>query len=662
MRRYLDFTIRITVIVTLCAAVLVTAVHSSHSSSQTTFLVTNLNDNGAESLRQAILDANTTPGEDFIHIFANGQLNLLSPLPTITEAVTILVVDSDIFRVFKIDGQNAFRGLTIANVPVTITGLTVQNAVAFGTLPGGGITSDGDLILNNVHVLNNSASLGGGVSSTRSIVVNGGHYEGNIAGDSGGAIYAEGALIVNGSTIQNNQCLAAFNCEGGGLYAENTLTLTNTQILSNTAQGSGGGLFANDAVVITGTLFLSNTATGGGGGGAAVSGPGSIQVTNSRFENNQETSGGGGGGLFTLTAITATLNHVDFVGNESVGGGAGLRASDVRINGGSFEQNTASFGPSGGLFAQNVVLTNTRFISNTDLNINVGSGGGAYVSNIMATGGSFEYNVPGGLQVSGNMDLTGTQFLNNSGGTAAEALNTKATHVLFANNSAVGLRSGGFGLGQTIISDSQFVNNGGGIVATDNLVISSTLFLGNSAQSGAGVAHFNGDVSIANTLFAGNTASASGAAVYLQGNGTATIKHVTIASSELVATTAITTTKDNVLIQNSIITNHAIGLDVNTGFVVLNHTLFHGNGLDIQGSVASDENRVIGDPLFVNPGADDFHLQVGSPAIDAGLDAGITEDFEGDVRPSGNGFDIGYDEFVFIQGSPFQIMLPIIMR
>ena len=76
-----------------------------------------------------------------------------------------------------------------------------------------------------------------------------------------------------------------------------------------------------------------------------------------------------------------------------------------------------------------------------------------------------------------------------------------------------------------------------------------------------------------------------------------------------------------------------------------------------QGSVASDENRVTGDPLFVNPGADDYRLQSGSPAIDAGLDAGIAVDFEGEIRPSLNGFDVGYDEFV-----PIRVMLPIIMR
>ena len=51
------------------------------------------------------------------------------------------------------------------------------------------------------------------------------------------------------------------------------------------------------------------------------------------------------------------------------------------------------------------------------------------------------------------------------------------------------------------------------------------------------------------------------------------------------------------------------------------------------------------DPLFV--GGDDYHLTEGSPCIDAGMDAGVYTDMDGDVRPSGAWFDIGADEFIF---------------
>jgi hypothetical protein len=51
--------------------------------------------------------------------------------------------------------------------------------------------------------------------------------------------------------------------------------------------------------------------------------------------------------------------------------------------------------------------------------------------------------------------------------------------------------------------------------------------------------------------------------------------------------------------------------------------------------------------IFVNPGGNDFHLASNSPAVDAGEDLsslGVDEDYEGDARPQGNGYDIGADE------------------
>jgi hypothetical protein len=160
-----------------------------------------------------------------------------------------------------------------------------------------------------------------------------------------------------------------------------------------------------------------------------------------------------------------------------------------------------------------------------------------------------------------------------------------------------------------------------------------------------------------NTLFAGNTASESAAAMALIGTGTDTLKHVTVASSAPVTTTAITTTKAILQLQNVIIANHAVGLRVDSGFVGLDNSLLHANGLDVIGSLAFDHDRASGNPNFVNPAAGNYHLQFGSAAIDAGLNAGIFADFDGDPRPSGNGFDIGYDEAVLLR-----LMLPLLRR
>lgn len=58
------------------------------------FTASNLNDSGAGSLRQAILDANASAGADEIRVQAGvGTINLLTPLPAITETVSLINFD-----------------------------------------------------------------------------------------------------------------------------------------------------------------------------------------------------------------------------------------------------------------------------------------------------------------------------------------------------------------------------------------------------------------------------------------------------------------------------------------------------------------------------------------------------------------------------------------
>jgi hypothetical protein len=50
----------------------------------------------------------------------------------------------------------------------------------------------------------------------------------------------------------------------------------------------------------------------------------------------------------------------------------------------------------------------------------------------------------------------------------------------------------------------------------------------------------------------------------------------------------------------------------------------------------------VGTPLFVDAPGGDFHMRAGSPAVDAGRAAGApSTDFDGRLRPMGDGFDIG---------------------
>ena len=63
-----------------------------------------------------------------------------------------------------------------------------------------------------------------------------------------------------------------------------------------------------------------------------------------------------------------------------------------------------------------------------------------------------------------------------------------------------------------------------------------------------------------------------------------------------------------------------------------------------QTETSQEANSAYDDPAFVNPGADNYHLLVGSPCIGEGVDVGITTDLDGVTR--GDPPAIGAYEYV----------------
>jgi hypothetical protein len=118
----------------------------------------------------------------------------------------------------------------------------------------------------------------------------------------------------------------------------------------------------------------------------------------------------------------------------------------------------------------------------------------------------------------------------------------------------------------------------------------------------------------------------------------------------------------NVVIRNNIASQNltfqiAVAADVPAGNVSVDHNLIDGyRGYEDE---VYGEDYVEGDPRFVDAPAGDLHLRPESPAIDhASATAAPAEDWDGDPRPGGAGYDIGADEYA----ERFSLYLPLVVR
>lgn len=261
-----------------------------------------------------------------------------------------------------------------------------------------------------------------------------------------------------------------------------------------------------------------------------------------------------------------------------------------------------------------------------------GSGGGVYASDLLTLDNVTAMNNTassgGGVYVQGALVMSDASFVGNTANSGGGGV--------YANSSAT-VTGGRF---QNNRSPS---SNGGGLRVNGSLAMTGTQFLGNSAVNGGGLYHASGQTGrVVNALFARNSASSNAAAMYL--NGTVSILHTTVASPTLAAREAIYVTGGTVNILDTIVTSHTTGIQRTGGSVSEDHSLFFGNGSNIGGGVTAGASSLTGNPAFANLGADDYHLAAGSAAIDNGTAAGVTTDYEGNARPQGHDYDIGFDE------------------
>lgn len=203
-------------------------------------LVSNTDDDGPGSLRQAVRNANLLDDEGPIRFdsidgpFGEVQaIRLASPLPQITGDVEINgYIPERLWRASGviIHGGGNHRIFEVApGGHLRLRYLSLVGGQADG---GGAVRNDGNLLLSGVTLLRNEAARDGGAVLNRGdaqlINVT---FAGNEAGRAGGAVANEARMVVTHATVANNAAPRA-----SGLWSSGALRLANSIL----AYGEGG--------------------------------------------------------------------------------------------------------------------------------------------------------------------------------------------------------------------------------------------------------------------------------------------------------------------------------------------------------------------------------------------------------------------------------------
>jgi len=340
----------------------------SPAAAATTFIVFNTNDGGAGSLRQAIVNANSSPGVDTINFnLPAGGVQTISPgsaLPTITDPVIIdgysqigssqntqaegdnanLLVEIDGTNVGPADpcltingGGSTVRGLIINRCRVgirldTAGGNTIQGNF-FGTDPTGTIRRAN---VTSVHITNSPTNtIGGNTPAARNLI------SGNNSGQgiliqfslSTGNVVSGNLIGTNaaGNAALNNSMGVSISDAPGNTIGGTTPGLRN--VISGNSTGISISLSGSTGNVVAGNFIGTNPA-----GSAAV--PNSTGVSISAPSNTiggttvaarNIISGNSGTGISLTTGAQTNTVQGNYIGVDTAGAAALLNGRGVLI-------------------------------------------------------------------------------------------------------------------------------------------------------------------------------------------------------------------------------------------------------------------------------------------------------------------------------------------
>ncbi len=441
-----------------------------------TFTVTNTDDSGAGSLRQAIADADSAAGDDVIafdeSVFFTQRTITLSGGELMIAGNGALTINGPGINLLTVSGNNQSRVLRVTGGTVTIKDLTMTNGRA--TLAAG-IYADGssgaiNLTLERVAVINNTALGASGAGTGQS---------GSPA--SVGGIYINGTATLNNSNVSNNTAQGGQGVNGatpfpagpggsggdahtGGIYINGAVNINHSIIRANKAQGGAAGNGGNS---------MGNGTTGGAGGhaGSAIAGGINIQsssvvnIKDSVLSDNMALAGASGRGG-TSTGSNGTQRGGNG-GNGAIGSGGAIYANASAV----------------------LNVTNSLLAGNTARASDGGNGGSAVPGGIPGTGGAGANSEGGAIRNVGTLAMTNTTVDSNGTRGGSQGLG-------FVN--ACGQSLGG---GLYLSGTSSLTN----VTVTRNTAFGEIIVCFVRGQGGG----IFGTTSFGNTIVAANTGDAS---------------------------------------------------------------------------------------------------------------------------------------------------------
>jgi len=531
-RTKIDKLLAIAVLVAAIAVSLMLEARPAYAS--TTFTVTNTNDSGPGSLRQAILDANDTSGADVIEFdIPGGDVHTISPtsaLPTVTGPVTIngysqpgaepngKAVGNDAVLKIQLGGANAGTadGLRIGASNSTVkglvinfwdTGIRIGGSAATGNRVAGnfiGTDASGTQDLGNsrgVYVAGSpNNTIGGATAAERNV----------ISGNEGEGVNVDGS---GGNKVTGNYI---------GTDATGTKDLGNAQsgvVLDNAPDNVVGGMTAGERNVISGNGSTGVVISGRGGNRVMGNYIGTARNGTTPLGNDDQgvfigsspnnTVGGSSAGarnvisanddgvlIFNASGNRVLGNYVgtDASGTQDVGNAAdgvilsdasstiigGVTAGERNVISGNASDGVYVYGTGGNEIVGNYIGTNasgTRAVRNGGIGVNIDRApdnvvGGTTTGERNVVSGNFV-----GVLVEGAA-ATGNKVVGNFVGTDKNGTAPLGNYHGVLISGASGNTIGGMAAGsRNVISASQLYGVGVfGDTATGNRILSNSIF------------------------------------------------------------------------------------------------------------------------------------------------------------------------------------------